>query len=171
MRQLISCSFQQEPPAHGCRSFFDDCSDQPVELRAALIGLARQILRSGLSVQGVGYNRREAACPVPTIRFFHASGSSSRRNHRQRWFSPPDRMYQSSSVKGGGWDYSRCNWIFGGTSTDPLMAETLTWPDSFCRTRTLAAWRTVMSPSVSSITTPPASDTRICPDVSRIFTS
>jgi hypothetical protein len=48
-----------------------------VELRAALIRLARQILRFRLSVQGVPYNFREAVCRVLTIRFIHASGSSA----------------------------------------------------------------------------------------------
>ena len=42
VRQLIGSSFQQEPPSHGCRSFFDNRSEQPVELRAALIGRARR---------------------------------------------------------------------------------------------------------------------------------
>jgi hypothetical protein len=48
-----------------------------VELRAALIRLAREILRFRLRVQGVRYNRTEAVCRVLAIRFIHASGSSS----------------------------------------------------------------------------------------------
>lgn len=77
MPQLICCSFQQQPSSHGCRSFFDHGSEQPVELRAALIRLARQIVRFRLSVQGVRDNCREAVCRVLTIRFIYASGSSS----------------------------------------------------------------------------------------------
>jgi len=56
-----------------------------------------------------------------------------------------------------------------GTSIDPLI-DTLTWTDSFCRTEALAALRTLMSAFVSSITSLPVCDTRICPDVSRILT-
>ena len=72
MPELISCSFQQDPSSHGCRSFFDDGSEQPVELRAALIRLAREILCSRLGVQGVRDNCRKAVCRVLTIRFIHA---------------------------------------------------------------------------------------------------
>jgi hypothetical protein len=48
-----------------------------MELGAALVGLARQILRLRLSVQRVRNNRKEAASRGMTIRFIHASGSSS----------------------------------------------------------------------------------------------
>lgn len=77
MPQLIGCSFQQQPSSHGCRSLFDHGSEQPVELRAALIRLARQILRFRLRVQRIRDDCREAVCRVLTIRFIHASGSSS----------------------------------------------------------------------------------------------
>ena len=77
MPQLICCSFQQKPSSHGSGSFFDHGSEQPVELRAALIRLARQILRFRLSVQGVRDNCREAACRVVTIHFIDACDSSS----------------------------------------------------------------------------------------------
>src|SRR5260221_13850052 len=56
MRQLICRSFQQEPSPHSTWSFFHHGSEQPVELRAALIRLTRQILRFRLSVQRVRYN-------------------------------------------------------------------------------------------------------------------
>src|SRR6266700_3049551 len=56
MRKLICRSFQQEPSSHSTRSFFHHGSEQPVELRAALIRLTRQILRFRLSVQRVRYN-------------------------------------------------------------------------------------------------------------------
>src|SRR5713101_4625725 len=59
MAQLIGCPLQQQPSSHGCRSFFDHGSEQPVELRATLVRLTRQILRLRLSVQGIRYNRRE----------------------------------------------------------------------------------------------------------------
>jgi len=73
--QLICCSFKQKPSSHGGRRFFNHASEQSVELRAALIRLARQILRFRLRVQGVRDNCREAVCRVLTIRFVHASGS------------------------------------------------------------------------------------------------
>jgi hypothetical protein len=41
-------------------------------------------LRSRLGVQGVRNDRREAVSRVLTIRFIHASGSSSGANHRER---------------------------------------------------------------------------------------
>ena len=41
-----------------------------MKLSAALISLARQILRFRLSVQGVRDYRREAVCRVLSIRFF-----------------------------------------------------------------------------------------------------
>ena len=44
MSQLVGCSFQQLSAAHGSRSFFDHGPEQPVELCAALIRLARKIL-------------------------------------------------------------------------------------------------------------------------------
>ncbi len=46
-----------------------------MELRAALIRPARQILSFRLRVQGVRDNCREAICRVLTIRFVHAPGS------------------------------------------------------------------------------------------------
>ena len=73
MSQLICRSFQQQPSSHGCRSFFDHDSEQPVELRAALTRLAREILRFRLRVQGVRDNCRKAVCRILTIRFIHAS--------------------------------------------------------------------------------------------------
>ena len=72
MCQLVCCSFQQKPSSHGSRSFFDRCSEQPVELGAALVRLARQILRSRLSVERVRNDRREPICRAPTIHFSHA---------------------------------------------------------------------------------------------------
>jgi len=105
MRQLIGCSFQQEPSSHGCRSFFHHSSKQPVELRAALIRLARQILRFRRRIQRARDNSRQAVCRILTIRFIHAFGSSSGRNHRQKMASPPDRMYQSCLER----SFEECN--------------------------------------------------------------
>jgi len=99
MAQLISRSLQQQPPPHGRRSFFDQGPEQPMELRSALVRLTRQILRLRLSVQGIGYDRREAVARVLTIHFIHAAGSSPGANHRQKEEPPPDRAYQSSTLK------------------------------------------------------------------------
>ncbi len=55
-----------------------------MELGAALVGLARQILRLRLSVQRVRNNRKEAASRGMTIRFIHASGSSTETNDRRK---------------------------------------------------------------------------------------
>jgi hypothetical protein len=60
MSQLISCSFQQQPSPHRCRSFFDHGSKQPVEVGAALVRLARQILGLHLRVQRIRNKYREA---------------------------------------------------------------------------------------------------------------
>ena len=84
MPQLICRPFQQEPPSHGCRSFFDHGSEQPVELRPALIRLARQILRFCRRVQGVRDDGREPVRRILPIRFLHASGSLSRKNQLER---------------------------------------------------------------------------------------
>ena len=72
MSQLICGSLQQQSAAHGSWSFLDHCPEQPVKLRAALIGLARQILRSRLSVERVRNDCREPICRAPTIHFSHA---------------------------------------------------------------------------------------------------
>jgi hypothetical protein len=48
-----------------------------VELRAALVRLARQIVRFRLSVHGVCDKGREAIRHFSIIRFVHESGSSS----------------------------------------------------------------------------------------------
>ncbi len=76
MRQLKGCPLQQQPPSHGSRSLFDDRSEQPVELRAALVRLARQILRLRLTVKRPHYKCSEAVCRILTNHFLHASGSS-----------------------------------------------------------------------------------------------
>ena len=60
MPQLVARSFQQQPPPHRCRSLLGHASEQPVELRAALIGLARQILRLRRSVHRVRNDCGEA---------------------------------------------------------------------------------------------------------------
>jgi hypothetical protein len=77
MSQLIGSPFQQQPPPHGSRSFFHHSPEQPVELRPALVCLARQVFGPGLGVQGVRHDSREAICRVLVIPFTHASGSSS----------------------------------------------------------------------------------------------
>jgi len=75
MPQLVGRSFQQQPPPHGCRSFFDRGSEQPVELRATLVRLPRQILRLRVGVQGVRNQCREAVPRALTIRFIHGSST------------------------------------------------------------------------------------------------
>src|ERR1700722_6843552 len=67
-----------------------------MELRAASIRLARQILCFRLNIQRIHDNGRE---PRYRVRFIHASASSSRMNHRQRRPLSPDRTYQSSTLK------------------------------------------------------------------------
>jgi hypothetical protein len=59
-----------------------------MELRAALVRLARQILSLRLGVQRVRDNCRQAVCRVLTIRFIHAPGSSCGTNHRQKMALP-----------------------------------------------------------------------------------
>jgi len=71
MRQLIGGSFEQQPPSHGSRSFFDHGSEYPVKLGAALIRLTRQIVRLRRSIQRIRHDRRESACRVLTIPFIH----------------------------------------------------------------------------------------------------
>ena len=100
MPQLIRCSLQQQPPPHGCRSFFDRAPKQPVKLRAALTRPARHILRLRLTVQRGRNNCREALCRLLTIRFTYAPGF-----HLERIIDKPhrpslDRAYQSSTSRG-----------------------------------------------------------------------
>src|ERR1700722_13466505 len=66
-----------------------------MELRAASIRLARQILCFRLNIQRIHDNGRE---PRYRVCFIHASASSSRMNHRQRRPLSPDRTYQSSTL-------------------------------------------------------------------------
>ena len=63
MRQLKGCPLQQQPASHCSRSFFDDRSEQPVELRAALVRLACQILRLRLTVKRPHYKCRRGGLP------------------------------------------------------------------------------------------------------------
>ena len=84
VRQLIGCPLQEQPPSHRRRSLINNCAEQPVELRAALVNLPREITCGCVSVQRVDDYFWEPICRAPILSLIHVQKSSFLTNHKQR---------------------------------------------------------------------------------------